>query len=194
MRQGAIIVLVVLVALALIGFFWIKPVHVSDYTSTPVQPEGETATPQENSQQTSTQAADIPDPNDPRLTRLSDGRVFYNPSVEASRMIAAPMPPEESLGVISQILDHYRYAYQENPVGENSEITAQLLGNNPKKIIFIAPDCKALLGDELADSWGTPLFFHALSEKHMELVSAGPDREFWTDDDLSNGEGQPIGH
>ncbi|MEP4078850.1 hypothetical protein [Haloferula sp.] len=193
MRQRGLIFLALLAALTIIVFKSIKSEHVADRSPTPPQPKSEATSTQESGQQPAAKAADIPDPNDPRLTRLDDGRVLYNPSVEASRMIAAPTSPGESLDVISQILDHYRYAYQENPVGENSEITARLLGTNPKKIIFIAPDCKALRGGELVDSWGTPLFFHAISAERMELVSAGPDRELWTDDDISNGEPQATG-
>jgi len=140
-----------------------------------------------------TPLADVPEPNDPRLTRLPDGRVLYNPSVEVSRTIDGSMTSGEMLGVISEILAHYRYAYRENPVGENSEITAQLLGNNPKKVVFIAPDCTALKGNELVDSSGSPLFFHALSAERMHVVSAGPDGELWTDDDVSLSDGLTTG-
>ena len=67
---------------------------------------------------------------------------------------------------------------------ENFEITEQLLGKNPKKIVFIAPDTTALRGNELIDQWGTPYFFHAQSGQQMDIRSAGPDKEFWTDDDV----------
>jgi hypothetical protein len=36
----------------------------------------------------------------------------------------------------------------------------------------------------LIDRWGTPYFFHALSGEHMEIHSAGPDRQFHSADDL----------
>jgi len=35
----------------------------------------------------------------------------------------------------------------------------------------------------LIDRWGPPYFFHALSGSEMEILSAGPDREFHTADD-----------
>jgi len=191
-KYRGFILAAVLATLVLAIFSWFKPVRVANEGPPPPKPKGGSATLQNSSPPSSAQSADIPDPNDPRLTRLPDGRVFFNPSVEASRMISHSITPEESLDVISQILGHYRYAYQENPVGENSEITDRLLGNNPRKIVFIAPDCKALQGGKLVDPWATPLFFHALSADHMDVVSAGFDREFWTDDDLTTGDG-PTG-
>jgi len=36
----------------------------------------------------------------------------------------------------------------------------------------------------LVDRWGTPYFFHPVSGEDMEIVSAGPDAELWTDDDV----------
>lgn len=191
-KQRGLILAAVLATLVAAIFSWFKPVRVANEVPPPPKPTGGSATLQNSSPPSSAQSTDIPDPNDPRLTRLPDGRVFFNPSVEASRMITPSITPEESLDVISQILGFYRYAYQENPVGENSEITDRLLGNNPKKIVFIAPDCKALRGGKLVDPWGTPLFFHALSAEQMDVASAGSDHEFWTADDLTTGAGPTV--
>ena len=187
MRYRGIVILAVLVALVLTLFTWIKPIQRDHETRQAASPASDNESRRHNSQATAP-SAELPDPNDPRVTRLPDGRVLYNPSVEASRAITDSTSPEESLAVISQILNQYRDIFQENPVGENSEITAQLLGNNPKQIVFVAPDCRVLRSNELTDSTGTPLFFHALSSTHMEVVSAGPDLELWTDDDLSTGD------
>jgi hypothetical protein len=75
-----------------------------------------------------------------------------------------------------------------NPVGNNSEITAALAGNNPKGINFINAEAGMRVSGngELVDSWGTPFFFHQLSGTEMEIHSAGPDRIMWTSDDLVN--------
>ena len=82
-------------------------------------------------------------------------------------------------------MSHYRFAYGENPVGvDNFEITEQLLGANPKRIRFIAPDSPALRGNELIDRWNTPYHFHAVSGQQMDVRSAGADQTFWTVDDL----------
>ncbi|MFC5049571.1 hypothetical protein ACFPK9_02925 [Rubritalea spongiae] len=123
--------------------------------------------------------------HDSRLSRLPDGKVQYTPALETSRSFASHPSPRNALTVIQQLLTHYRFAYKENPVGvENFEITEQLLGKNPKKIVFIASDSPALRGNELIDQWGTPYFFHALSGQHMDIRSAGPDQTLWTEDDI----------
>ena len=137
-------------------------------------------------------SADAPDPNDPRLTRLKDGRVEFNPALGVSRTITPTMPEEERLSVLSEIFSFYRLAYKENPVGvDNFEFTEQLLGKNRMSIVFIAPDCAALRGNELVDEWGTPYFFHPISSEVMGMISAGPDREMWTKDDVSLGNPSP---
>ena len=71
-----------------------------------------------------------------------------------------------------------------NPVGENSEITAALLGDNRLRFAFLRRDHPAINRDgELCDRWGTPFRFHQLSGEQMEIRSAGPDRKFGTADD-----------
>jgi hypothetical protein len=71
-----------------------------------------------------------------------------------------------------------------NPVGENNEITASLMGRNKLGYAFIPPDCPAVNSrGELCDRWGTPYFFHQLSGEQMEIRSAGPDHHLWTEDD-----------
>ncbi len=122
---------------------------------------------------------------DTRLRRLPNGFVEYKPALETSHAISTAKTPEEMLMLIQQVLSHYRFAYKENPVGvENFEITEQLLGKNPKKIIFIDADNPALRNNELIDQWNTPYFFHPLSGQIMEVYSAGPDKIFWTEDDI----------
>jgi len=126
-------------------------------------------------------------PTDTRLNRLPDGRVEFRPALEASRRISSTNPPQDNLAEVETLLGHYRFAYGENPVGvENFEFTEQLLGKNPKRIVFIASDSSALSGNELVDQWSTPYFFHSLSGQEMEIKSAGPDQQFWTDDDISS--------
>ena len=75
--------------------------------------------------------------------------------------------------------------YKENPVAaDNAYITEQLLGKNSKNLAFIALDCIALRDNELVDPWNTPYFFHARTSQEIDVYSAGPDKQLWTDDDL----------
>ena len=80
----------------------------------------------------------------------------------------------------------YCSAFGENPVGNNAEITAALMGKNPKHINFVTPESGLRVNDkgEMVDAYGTPFFFHQLSGKEMEIRSAGEDRIMWTFDDL----------
>lgn len=84
------------------------------------------------------------------------------------------------------VINSYRDRFGGNPVGTNPEITAALLGENPKQVNFITPESGLRVNGngELVDAWGTPFFFHQLSGREMEIHSAGPDRVMWTLDDL----------
>ncbi len=89
------------------------------------------------------------------------------------------------LRMINEIFIAYRGAVRaENPVGENTEITAALTGRNRLGYAFIPGGCPAIDAQgRLCDRWGTPYFFHQLSGDRMEVRSAGPDRRLWTGDD-----------
>ena len=110
---------------------------------------------------------------------------------EADFPIAAPLnAPGSTVGrdldIVSQILDAWRsnFPVEGNPVGENAEITAALMGDNRLGLALIPRGHPAVnAAGELCDRWGTPLRFHQLSGTRMEIQSAGPDRKFATADD-----------
>ena len=90
------------------------------------------------------------------------------------------------MSIVGSMLAAYRSIYpgKGNPVGDNRDIVATLLGGNRNGIIFLRRDNRALNADgELCDRWGTPFFFHAESGTRMEIRSAGPDRVMRTVDD-----------
>ncbi len=94
---------------------------------------------------------------------------------------------QQDLRIIETVLDAWRsnFPHDGNPVGENVEITAALLGKNKLQLALIAPDNPAINSrGELCDRWGTPILFHQISGEQMELRSAGPDRKFGTADDV----------
>jgi hypothetical protein len=97
---------------------------------------------------------------------------------------AAPEEIAEDLSAVDSAIRNYQAVHGENPIGSNTEITAALLGNNPKQIKLEVPAGSQLNGaGEMCDRWGTPYFFHQLSATEMEIRSAGPDRQMWTGDD-----------
>jgi len=96
------------------------------------------------------------------------------------------LPPLTVLDNARVVMHNYATMFGENPVGDNSEITAALTGKNPKQVNFITEDSGLRVNGkgELIDAWGTPFFFHQLSAKLMEIRSAGEDKKLWTFDDL----------
>jgi hypothetical protein len=100
--------------------------------------------------------------------------------------MATNVPPEIILQNARRAIVQYAQVYGGNPVGTNPEITASLMGENPRHINFITPDSGLVVNDkgEMLDAWGTPLFFHQISGHETEIHSAGMDRKMWTFDDL----------
>jgi hypothetical protein len=108
----------------------------------------------------------------------------------AAELLAEGGTAATDLEIVTLILADYRKACGGNPVGENEEVTALLLGGNPKGLRFLPPGHRAIDGaGRLCDRWGTPLFFHALSSRQMAVHSAGPDRQHGTADDLAGPDG-----
>jgi len=96
------------------------------------------------------------------------------------------LPPATVLDNARVAIHNYNAAFGENPIGNNAEITAALMGNNPKQIHFITAEAglRVNADAEVVDGYGTPFFFHQLSGHEMEIRSAGEDRRLWTFDDL----------
>ncbi len=122
---------------------------------------------------------------DPRLTQLPDGRVLLNTAVTLSQELHQS-EPEDDLPIIARIIEHYRQFFGENPDGsENGKIVAQLLGENNLQLVFLDPDHVNLSASgELLDQWGSPYLFQPFGTSAMEILSPGPDRVLWTQDDL----------
>jgi hypothetical protein len=95
------------------------------------------------------------------------------------------LPPLTVQDKTRVVIHNYRDAFGENPVGTNPEITAALRGKNPKQTDFLGDSGLRVNGNgELLDGYGTPVFFHQISGKEMEIRSAGQDHILWTADDL----------
>ena len=97
--------------------------------------------------------------------------------------------PVEDLKTIHEILTNYLITLKTDrglPTGTHQEIIAALRGNNPRDFEFIPPEHPQYDAQgRITDRWGSPIFFHAISSLEVQIISAGPDRELWTDDDLT---------
>ncbi|MDQ3620968.1 MAG: hypothetical protein M3463_00540 [Verrucomicrobiota bacterium] len=87
------------------------------------------------------------------------------------------------LGGISGTLGQYYQTFNEWPQGNNREVAAALLGENPKKTVFLGWHKSETNSDgELLDPWKTPYYIQITGDK-IEIRSAGPNRLLWDEDD-----------
>ena len=104
---------------------------------------------------------------------------------DVSTLNSADTTADDDLATIELLFTEFRKHQGGNPIGENDEITAALLGGNPKHLSYLpgkGPHLNA--SGQLIDRWGTPYFFHQLSGSQTEIRSAGPDKEMNTADDV----------
>jgi hypothetical protein len=123
----------------------------------------------------------VPKPEAPRETLIL-------PVAENAASLNSPeTTAEEDIATLDFLISSFRKHEGGNPVGENDEITAALLGRNPKGLGYLRKD-RAYIdpSGRLIDRWGTPYFFHAVSGDEMEVVSAGPDLRHHTADDITS--------
>lgn len=123
---------------------------------------------------------------DPRIERLPDGRVLLAHAIVRSKELNQTRDPTRDLEIVAELFADYVRVFHEAPFGsENQEITAQLLGANPKKLVFLDPTSAALSTEgELLDRWASPYRFHPLTSAMIGVRSLGPDQSLWTEDDL----------
>ena len=97
-------------------------------------------------------------------------------------------PPENDLTALAHLMDNFSLLVKstaDRPLSANEDWVAAFRGLNPAHERFLPEHHVALdAPGRLVDRWGTPVFFHALGGHRFELRSAGPDKKFWTDDDL----------
>ena len=84
-------------------------------------------------------------------------------------------------------LQLYQAEFNKYPSGSPSEIAQALLGNNPKKHVFLG----GFLGrstnnaGQFVDPWGTPYEITVESTNHIVLRCAGKNRAFGDKDDVT---------
>jgi len=125
------------------------------------------------------------DSNSPAVAPVRKTFPLPPPLPAPSTLPLSDIPPAILLENMRTTLRQYGLMFGGNPVGTNPELTKALGGDNPKQVNFLGTDGNRVNEKgELCDAWGTPYFFHQLSAMQMEIRSAGPDRIFYTDDDL----------
>ncbi len=94
------------------------------------------------------------------------------------------------LELMDRLLGSYRTLVKgDDPLNfaSNATIAESIRGKNPAHMAFLPERHRAFNeAGEIVDRWKTPLFFHVLSQDQIEIRSAGPDKQMWTDDDLQH--------
>ena len=116
-------------------------------------------------------------------------KVFLDPELQrkADELLAPEYDTQHDLELVREFLTLYSKAFGGgNPVGLNEDITAAITGtadpNRPGRVF--PPTSRAIKNGQLIDRWGSPLWFHPESATKIEIRSAGPDKDLFTNDDI----------
>ena len=91
------------------------------------------------------------------------------------------------LTILSQIWQTYSRKIESLPYGNESDWSRALLGSNRLKSAFFPADHRSINQNrQICDSWGTPLRYHVQARDQVEVISAGPDKKFYTPDDVKS--------
>ena len=121
-------------------------------------------------------------PTTPRVAAPPDS------SVPLAALADPAVPPEKKIRRVHELIRTYTMAMKSRgraPLGDNADFVRVLTGSNILGVVFLPPDHPSISRQgELLDPWQSPYFFHALAGDSWEVVSAGPDRICFNDDDL----------
>ena len=113
--------------------------------------------------------------------------VQHEMAEEYSQLITNPnQSPESRIGNVLSVLELYRQACGGMPGGHNEIIVSSILGSNEKNVQLLPGNSPAIQRGELVDEWGTPYWFHGMTDRDVEIRSAGPDRDLFTSDDITS--------
>lgn len=186
MTRRIVLILSLLVLVGAGMYYWpvSSGVSLGDGDSdAPVVPKKERAKP--------TATATAPSQTTAAAVTVAPAAALPQMNPETDFPIVAPLNAPGStvardLDVVRQLFDAWQsnFPREGNPVGENAEITAALMGQNRLGLALIPKGHRAVNErGELCDRFGTPYRFHQISGTRMEIRSAGPDRKFATEDD-----------
>jgi type II secretory pathway pseudopilin PulG len=92
---------------------------------------------------------------------------------------------------LAAALSAYHTEYGTFPSGDHASVVRALCGENSKNILFLEiPDQFRAKGGEFEDPWRTPYRIAATNASDIVITSAGPNRRFDDNDDITNQEKQ----
>lgn len=175
-RPSFYILTIAFVLMLLLGYYWARTSGGSKERSVASKPSA--ATPSGMSP---------PSTVLPSASTLAASKVDPYHQQMADQLNAPDSSAQRDVEIIREFLNLYAKAYRSgNPVGLNEDITAALTGTaNPQAMGQLFPrNNPAIRNGQLVDRWGTPYWFHPESATKMEIRSAGPDKEMFTQDDI----------
>ena len=93
--------------------------------------------------------------------------------------------PEDDIRLLALLFSDYSSVFKRVPLGMHTEIVAAFQGDNPRNIRYIPEGHPAVNSEnQTVDRWDRPFFFHVISKNAVEIISAGPDGELFTKDDI----------
>ena len=91
----------------------------------------------------------------------------------------------DDIRTLAMLFADYASVFRRVPLGTHREMVAALRGENPRNVRYIPDGHPAVNAQgEIVDRWKRPFFFHVISRDAVEIISAGPDGEFFSDDDI----------
>lgn len=94
---------------------------------------------------------------------------------------------EDDVRLLALLFSDYASVFKRVPLGMHTEIVAAFQGDNPRNIRYIPEGHPAVnANNQIVDRWNKPFFFHVISKHAVEIISAGPDGELFTADDIRN--------
>lgn len=175
MKPRSIVFVVVLVVVAFAITWWLTAPADLPFGPLPkTEKQTQTASPTSPPSAGSGSLAPKPDPRaiDPEIRKLAD------------RLSEQTQTPLNDLETVGEFIDLYRKSFSQLPVGTNEDLTAILIGQNPKRGVLFPPDSPMIIKGQLVDRWSTPYWLHPSSGASLEVRSAGPDKSLFTADDV----------
>jgi len=174
-RLSSYLVAILLIALVAIVFYLMQALESPELKRAIEKGKGKP-----NAQPQSQSAASVP------LSSVTPPPIDPANLERALKLNAPDSTVHDDLQVVHEFIDLYRRAFGGNPVGLNEDITAAITGtadpSRPGRVF--PPSSPAIRDGKLVDRWGTPYWFHPESGTKMEIRSAGPDRNLFTEDDV----------
>jgi hypothetical protein len=125
---------------------------------------------------------------DSDLTRPESDPHRRRPGLEPSPLDQLNNPdttPQDDVRLLALLFSDYSSVFKRVPLGMHTEIVAALKGDNPRSISYIPDGHPAVNArGEIEDRWDRAYFFHVISRNAVEIISAGPDGELFTGDDI----------